>query len=68
MDTYSKSLPPDHWLVNLARSHMGRCLIKLKRYREAEEAVADRVRRVEDRARRPARLYPQDRQPPHRTL
>jgi eukaryotic-like serine/threonine-protein kinase len=39
LDTFSKSLPPDHWMVNLTRSRMGGCLNRLRRYREAEEQL-----------------------------
>ena len=39
LDIYQKSLPPDHWMVNLTRSHIGGCLTQLKRYREAEEQL-----------------------------
>jgi tetratricopeptide (TPR) repeat protein len=39
IDTYQKSLKPDHWLIHRCRSHLGKCLIKLKRYREAEEQL-----------------------------
>ena len=36
---YLKSLKPDHWLIHQSRSNLGACLIKLKRYREAEEQL-----------------------------
>ncbi|MGH9853116.1 MAG: tetratricopeptide repeat protein [Blastocatellia bacterium] len=39
LDTYLKSQSPDHWMVNRTRSHIGGCLTKLKRYREAEEQL-----------------------------
>ncbi len=39
LDMYLKGLKPDHWLVNRARSYLGNCLIKLKRFREAEEQL-----------------------------
>lgn len=39
IDTYLKSLKPDHWLIHQSRSDLGACLIKLKRYPEAEEQL-----------------------------
>jgi serine/threonine-protein kinase len=36
LDAYLKTLAPDHWMANRTRSHMGGCLTRLKRYREAE--------------------------------
>jgi serine/threonine-protein kinase len=39
INTYQKSLNPDHWMVHRSRSALGGCLIKLKRYREAEEQL-----------------------------
>jgi serine/threonine-protein kinase len=37
IDIYQKSLKPDYWRIHRSRSHLGACLVKLKRYREAEE-------------------------------
>src|SRR5215468_406505 len=37
IDTYLKSLQPDHLRIFRSRSHLGACLVKLRRYREAEE-------------------------------
>ncbi|MBS1791791.1 MAG: serine/threonine protein kinase [Acidobacteria bacterium] len=34
-----KTLNPEHWLVNRARSFLGDCLTRLKRYPEAEEQL-----------------------------
>ncbi|MGH9849481.1 MAG: tetratricopeptide repeat protein [Blastocatellia bacterium] len=39
IDTFQESLQPDHWRIQRCRSHLGACLIKLKRYREAEEQL-----------------------------
>src|SRR5262249_47457801 len=39
IDTYLKSLQPDHLRIFRSRSHLGACLVKLKRYREAEEQL-----------------------------
>jgi serine/threonine-protein kinase len=39
IDTYQKSLKPDYWRIHRSRSHLGACLVKLKRYREAEEQL-----------------------------
>jgi eukaryotic-like serine/threonine-protein kinase len=39
IDTYLKSLKPDHWLIHQSRINLGACLIKLKRYPEAEEQL-----------------------------
>ncbi len=36
---YQKSLKPEHWMIQRSRSHLGACLSKLKRYREAEEQL-----------------------------
>jgi thioredoxin-like negative regulator of GroEL len=36
---YQKSLQPDHWMIHRSRSHLGACLTKLNRYREAEEQL-----------------------------
>ena len=39
IDTYLKSLQPDHLRIFRSRSHLGACLVKLRRYREAEEPL-----------------------------
>lgn len=39
IDIFQKSLDPNHWRIQRCRSHLGACLIKLKRYREAEEQL-----------------------------
>ncbi|MBX3278639.1 MAG: serine/threonine protein kinase [Acidobacteria bacterium] len=39
LDVYLKSLQPDHWMINRTRSLIGGCLIRLKRFREAEEQL-----------------------------
>src|SRR5262249_55640790 len=39
IDTYLKSLQPDHLRIFRSRSHLGACLVKLERYREAEEQL-----------------------------
>lgn len=36
---FQKSFQPDQWWIQRSRSHLGACLIKLKRYREAEEQL-----------------------------
>jgi tetratricopeptide (TPR) repeat protein/tRNA A-37 threonylcarbamoyl transferase component Bud32 len=36
---YQKSLKPDHWVIHQSRRELGGSLIKLKRYREAEEEL-----------------------------
>ena len=39
IDTYQKSLEPEHWRIQRCRSNLGASLVKLKRYREAEEQL-----------------------------
>src|SRR5262245_151199 len=39
LDIFHKSLEPNHWRIQRCRSHLGACLIKLKRYHEAEEQL-----------------------------
>jgi tetratricopeptide (TPR) repeat protein len=39
IDTYQKSLAPERWKIQRCRSALGACLVKLKRYREAEEQL-----------------------------
>ena len=39
IDTFQKSLKPDHWMIHRSRSNLGACLVKLKRYSEAEEQL-----------------------------
>jgi tetratricopeptide (TPR) repeat protein len=39
IDIFQKSLKPDYWRIHRSRSHLGACLVKLKRYREAEEEL-----------------------------
>jgi len=39
IDIYQKSLVPEHWRIQRCRSYLGACLVKLKRYREAEEQL-----------------------------
>jgi serine/threonine-protein kinase len=36
---YQKTLQPEHWMIQRSRSHLGACLLKLKRFREAEEQL-----------------------------
>jgi tetratricopeptide (TPR) repeat protein len=36
---YQKTLQPEHWMIHRSRSHLGACLLKLKRFREAEEQL-----------------------------
>jgi len=36
---YQKSLQPDHWMFHRSHVYIGACLIKLKRYPEAEEEL-----------------------------
>jgi eukaryotic-like serine/threonine-protein kinase len=39
LDIHRQALPPDHWIINRTRSYLGGCLLKLQRYREAEEQL-----------------------------
>jgi eukaryotic-like serine/threonine-protein kinase len=39
IETYQKTLAPEHWRIQRCRSALGACLVKLKRYREAEEQL-----------------------------
>jgi serine/threonine-protein kinase len=39
IDVYQKSLKPDHWMIHRSRSSLGECLVRLRRYREAEEEL-----------------------------
>ena len=36
LDIFQKTLKPEHWMIHRSRSHLGACLVQLKRYREAE--------------------------------
>ena len=36
---YQKALQPEHWMMQRSRSQLGASLVKLKRYREAEEEL-----------------------------
>jgi len=39
IDIFQKSFAPEHWRIQRCRSNLGACLVKLKRYREAEEQL-----------------------------
>ncbi len=39
LEIFQKSLKPNHWGIQRCRSHLGACLLKLKRYHEAEEQL-----------------------------
>src|SRR5262245_44669329 len=39
IETYKKSLKPDHWLINRSQCDLAACIIKLRRYRKAEELL-----------------------------
>jgi serine/threonine-protein kinase len=39
IDILQKALEPGHWGIQRSRSYIGACLVKLKRYREAEEQL-----------------------------
>jgi hypothetical protein len=40
------ALPPEHWLIGQAESHLGGCLMRLGRLAEAETLVVDGYERM----------------------